>query len=130
MADAVEKRRGGLGVELVLVIVAVLFVLPVVLIYVTSLKPQTEIIHFHGLWPKEPTTEHLRHVLTTPEDAPVFRWLMNSILVATCATGLVLTVSSMAAYGLARLNLPGGRAIFAVIIATLMIPGQILLVPM
>jgi multiple sugar transport system permease protein len=118
------------GIELVLLAAALLFLAPVVLIYLTSLKPDSEIIQFLGLLPQNPTLGNFAHVINTPEDVPIFRWLFNSLLVSSCTTGLVLTVTSLAAYALARLNLPGGRVLFALIIATLMIPGQILLVPM
>jgi multiple sugar transport system permease protein len=40
-----------------------------------------------------------------------------------------VTVDALAAYGLARLNLPGKRWVFALIVATLMVPGQVLLTP-
>jgi multiple sugar transport system permease protein len=49
--------------------------------------------------------------------------------VSSSVTLLVLTVTSLAAYALSRLRLPGRGPLFAVIVATMMVPGQILLVP-
>jgi multiple sugar transport system permease protein len=111
---------------------AALFVLPVILIYVTSLKPDAEIVKFESVLPKDPKQgikDNYSHVLTTPEEIPIFRWLTNSIFVSSCVTILVLTVDSLAAYALARLQLPAKKYVFALIIGTLMVPGQILLVP-
>lgn len=116
-------------IELVMIVVAVLFLAPVVLIVVTAFKPDAEILHFRGLLPEDWTLEHFRYVLGTPEEVPVFRWLANSLFVSSMVTLLVLTVDALAAYALARLNLPGGRALFVIIVATLMVPGQVLLVP-
>lgn len=116
-------------VEVVMLAAAAVFLAPVVLIVVTAFKPDAEIIHFTGLWPDDWTLEHFRYVLGTPEEIPVFRWLFNSIFISSSVTLLVLTVDSLAAYALARLNLPGGKAVFAIIVITLMVPGQVLLVP-
>jgi multiple sugar transport system permease protein len=116
-------------VELAVAAAAGLFLAPVVLIFVTSFKPDAEIVQFQGLVPRDPTLEHFRYVLGTPEEIPVFRWLLNSAFVSTMVTLLVLTVDSLAAYALARLDLPGGRWVFAAVVATLMVPGQVLLVP-
>lgn len=116
-------------IEAIVVVASLLFLAPVVLIYLTSLKPDSEIIQFQGLIPHHPTLENFKHVLNTPEEIPAFRWLFNSLFISTSATVLVLAVTSMAAYALARLHLPGSKVLFGLIIATLMVPGQILLVP-
>lgn len=116
-------------IEILLAIVAVLFLLPVVLIFLTAFKPDSEIIHFQSLLPQEWTLENFRHILGSPEEIPIFRWLLNSLFISSMVTLLVLTVDSLAAYGLSRLRLPGGKTLFALIVATLMVPGQILLVP-
>jgi len=119
-------------IEAAVALAAALFVLPVILIYITSLKPDAEIVKFESVLPKDPRLgikDNYSHVLTTPEEIPIFRWLGNSIFVSSCVTLLVLTVDSLAAYALARLKLPGKKYVFALIIGTLMVPGQILLVP-
>lgn len=119
-------------IEALIALAAVLFVMPVVFIYLTSLKPDREIVKFESVLPKSPRegfNENYEYVLRTSEEIPIFRWLINSILISSSVTVLVLTVDSLAAYALARLNLPGKRYVFGLIIATLMVPGQILLVP-
>lgn len=61
---------------------------------------------------------------------PLFgRWLLNSIFVATCATSFNLLFNSMAGYALARIKFVGNRFCFLLILAVLMIPGQITLIP-
>src|SRR5688572_22247058 len=120
------------GVEALLALAAMLFVSPVLLIYLTSLKPEAEIVKFESVLPKDPTrglNDNFGYVVRTPEEIPILRWLANSVMISSCVTLLVLTVDSLAAYGLSRLRLPGKRYVFALIIATLMVPGQILLVP-
>ena len=119
-------------IELLIALAALLFVAPVILIFVTSLKPDGEIVKFESFLPQNPRVgihDNFGHIFTNPEEVPIFRWLANSIFISSCVTLLVLTVDSLAAYALSRLDLPGGRWIFGIIIATLMVPGQILLVP-
>lgn len=61
---------------------------------------------------------------------PLFgRWLLNSIFVALCVTACNLLFNSMAGYALARINFMGNRFWFLLILAVLMIPGQITLIP-
>ena len=140
-----QQRATRWIVESLLAVAAVVFVLPVVLIFRTALKPDSEIVQFRGIRPQDPVAgarANFGHVFQNPEEVPIlprrdwrsitrfeFGWLGNSIFVSSCVTLLVLTVDSMAAYALARLQLPGGRIVFALIVATLMVPGQVLLVP-
>ena len=58
------------------------------------------------------------------------RWFMNSALIAVSATAGVLFLDSMAAFSFAKKQFPGREFIFWLMISTMMIPGQVLLVPM
>ncbi|WP_432799556.1 carbohydrate ABC transporter permease [Poriferisphaera sp. WC338] len=116
-------------VELFVIFAVFLFIAPIVLIFITAFKPDAEILQFTSVLPKKFTTEHFNHVLGSPEEIPIFRWLLNSILIAGSVTFLVLTVDSLAAYTLARLKPKGSKLIFSIIVATMMVPGQVLLVP-
>jgi multiple sugar transport system permease protein len=123
------KLRRAWLVELLVALGAALCVLPVALIFVTAFKADSEILNFQSLLPREPTLANFQEVLGNPEEIPLGRWFFNSVFISSSVTLLVLTVSSLAAYGLARLELPGRRVVFAIIVATMMVPGQILLVP-
>ena len=116
-------------IEIIVILAAFLCVMPVLLIFITAFKPDEEIIHFYGLFPRDWTLANFREILDRPEEIPIFRWLGNSIFISSSVTVLVLTVDSLAAYALARLTMPGRKWIFTVVLATLMVPGQILLVP-
>jgi multiple sugar transport system permease protein len=61
---------------------------------------------------------------------PLFgRWLINSLVVAAFITGFNILFNSMAGYALARIQFPGNSFLFFVILAVLMVPGQITLIP-
>ncbi|MGB7160448.1 MAG: carbohydrate ABC transporter permease [Tepidisphaeraceae bacterium] len=131
-----DSRAGNpiarLGVEFLLALAALLFVMPVVLIFLTAMKPEAEIIRLDSLLPRDPVAgvkDNFGHLFGNAEEVPIFTWLFNSVFISSSVTLLVLTVDSLAAYALSRLKPPGGRVIFTIIVATLMVPGQILLVP-
>lgn len=120
---------GSLWAEILVALGALVLLAPIILIFITAFKPDSEIIHFKGILPDHWTLGNFSDILGSPEEIPIFRWFANSVFISFAVTALVLTVDSLAAYGLARLDLPGKRAVFGLIVATLMIPGQIFLVP-
>ena len=125
------KRRGLRlnSAEVAMAVGSLFFVLPCLVLTLAAFKPDSEIVKFQGLFPRQWTLENFREVLGNPEEIPLLKWLLNSILISTSTALLVLTVSSLAAWSMARLALPGKPIIYAVILGTLMVPGQILLVP-
>lgn len=115
--------------EALLLALAVVFVLPVLLIFLTSFKPEPEIMEFQGMLPQAWTVGNYRVLVENQAEIPVLQWLFNSFFVAVCTTALVLAASSLCAYALSRLKLPGRKSMVALIVGTMMVPGQILLVP-
>jgi len=116
-------------IEATIALCCVLFVIPVALIFLTAFKPDAEIVHFQYILPQKWTLENFAEILGNSEEIPILRWMLNSLFISSMVTMLVITVDSLAAYALARLTLPGKKFMFALIVGTLMIPGQILLVP-
>lgn len=125
------KRRGLHlnSAEVAMAVGSLFFVLPCLLLTLAAFKPDSEIVKFQGLFPRQWTLANFQEVLGNPEEIPLLKWLLNSVLISTSTALLVLTVSSLAAWSMARLALPGKPIIYAVILGTLMVPGQILLVP-
>ena len=60
----------------------------------------------------------------------VFRWLSNSLLVATTVSISNIILGTMAGYVLAKKSFPGANVAFWVVILTMMVPGQVTMVPM
>ncbi len=69
-----------------------------------------------------------RRILTDPT-LPVFRWLINSLVVAISVTALTLFICSLTGYAYARLEFPGRDAIFFLLLTSLMIPGAVTFIP-
>lgn len=125
-----RSKRFNFWLEPLAILATLAGIVPVVLLVITSLKPDYEIIKFQSVLPKTATLENYRNIFANAEEVPILRWLFNSFFISTSVTLLVLTVSSLAAYSLARIRPPGSKALFALIVGTMMVPGQILLVPL
>jgi putative chitobiose transport system permease protein len=103
--------------------------IPLVWLVSTSLKaPTEEIFQFPPqLIPQQPT---LQNFVTVWQTNPFGRYLWNSTLVSIFTVGLNLLFCSLAAYPLARLNFRGREVIFSFIVATILIPFQIVMIPL
>ncbi|MCC6444361.1 MAG: carbohydrate ABC transporter permease [Armatimonadetes bacterium] len=113
-----------------LAITALLFAAPVIWMLTMSLQTEAEIFQpIPHWWPQPITLSNYAQVLQRAEEAPVLRWFLNSVLVAGCGTGLTVLLASMAAYAFARLRFPGRDLLFWMVLSTLIIPGQVTIIP-
>lgn len=110
-----------------LILFALFFVLPLVWMTVTAFKPFEEWLSPNWI-PRSPTLENFEKVLGDPT-LPVGRWFLNSLLIATAFTVLTLVISSMAGYAYARMQFPGRNLLFGLLLATLVMPGIMFLIP-
>lgn len=124
--------RSQVTLHLALLAAAAFFLAPLVWMLSTSLKSPGEIISSLGAlrwWPHPATWVNFHQVLTNVAEFPVWRWTGNSVFVALAATALVVTVDALAAYAYSRLRWKGRNLMFGVLIATMLVPGQVLLIP-
>jgi multiple sugar transport system permease protein len=114
-----------------LLALAVLWLSPIAWVVVTSLKPSENIVRLPPEWiPWPATSAHYQEVLWgSSRTARIGRAFLNSVVVAAGSVLVVLSTSAMAAYPLARMRFPGRDVIFGVLVASLMIPNAVLLVP-
>ncbi|MFE7407968.1 carbohydrate ABC transporter permease [Isoptericola sp. NPDC057559] len=120
---------GALLLYALLLILSVLVLAPLLWMLSTSFKTTGDATVLPPQWvPPEPTLEGYR-TLFADAQAPLLRWFGNSVLVGVLHTVLVLATASAAAYPLARMRFPGRRVVFAVIVATLFVPGFVFLMP-
>ncbi len=106
----------------------VLVVLPFVWMLVSSIKPEAEVRAVPPTWwPQEVTSENY-DTLFTKLDFPTY--FLNSALVALAVTIGNVVFCSMLGYALAKLEFPGQRVLFALVLGTLMVPGVVTFVPL
>src|SRR5690348_16346671 len=69
-------------VEAIVALGAVLFLLPILFLFVTAFKPDAEIIQFQSVVPHHVTLANFRQILSNPEEIPIFRWFANSVFIS------------------------------------------------
>ena len=131
MAAARPLDRQRFILTAALLALAVLWLAPIAWVVVTSLKPSENIVRLPPEWiPWPATSAHYHEVLWgSSRTARIGRAFLNSMVVAIGSVVVVLATSAMAAYPLARMRFPGRDVIFGVLVASLMIPNAVLLVP-
>jgi len=117
---------------LTLLILGMIIILPFVFMIVASFKPAREIFA-HGLnlnLNLEMMTFNNYLALFTNRGGIYWRWFANSVLITIISTALILLFTSMVGYGLAQYKFKGRTFVFLLVLATMMVPGQILLLPL
>jgi multiple sugar transport system permease protein len=107
--------------------IAALAVLPLVWMVLTSLKLPDEAQQFPPtIFPSEIHWQNYTDVL---RDAPFARWFLNSMVVSVAAVLGNLVFCSLAAYAFVRIRFVGRGLLFAAMLATLMVPFQVVMIP-
>jgi multiple sugar transport system permease protein len=112
----------------VLVTGALLTLLPLLWMVSASLMPAGEATAIPPrLVPSVPTLEHYRALFAR---GGLARALLNSALLATAVTGIALVLNALAGYGFAKFRFAGRDRIFRVLLAALVVPGQVAMLPL
>ena len=128
-ADAAFRRRflrtGTL--HIVLSALSITLILPFVWMLLTSLKPLREVGADNWL-PTVPQWQNYVRVFST-EGIRFGRWYWNSVFVACWVTFLQVFTSSLAAFSFSRIRWPGRDKVFVLYLATMMLPGLVMMIP-
>lgn len=123
------RARGWLTARYLLLIAgAVLMVAPLLWMALASFKTLPEILRVPPTL--LPESLHLDNYRTVLGDTAFVRYFLNSVLVAGITVASVLLTSSMAGYAFAKFEFPGRRVLFVLVLATLMIPFQVRVIPL
>ncbi len=132
--EAVENLPQGRGAPfwigqglrwLVLAALAGAFVYPLAWLLSASLKPRGEVFD-NRLIPQTFAPENYVEVWN---QLPLLAWVGNSIFIALAAATLVTLSSSLVAFGFAYFRFPGKQLLFGLLLASMMLPGAVTLVP-
>jgi multiple sugar transport system permease protein len=128
--DAELSRRGRFWLSpwhLVLLPIALVMVLPLLWMIVTSLQTLNETRHYPPtLVPSSLEWNNYREVL---QEAPFARWFLNTLIVTVVVVIGNLLFCSLAGYAFARIKFFGREVAFVLILATLMVPFQVIIIP-
>ena len=123
----VVRRAGREALFIVLIVVGFTFLIPLLWVISTSLKTAGQVFIFPIEW--LPTQPQWHNYLRVFQEVPFAVFLRNTALV--CVLGVLGTVlsSTLAAYSLGRLRWRGRNFVFWIVLATMMLPGIVLLIP-
>ncbi len=124
-----EVVRAKVKKIIFLLIAAVIFgviLFPPVVLFLTSIKTELDALSFPPKWIFKPTLENYTEIF---EFSPFARYLLNSFIVASLNTGVVLVLGSFAAYSLARFRFKGADDIAFWILSVRMMPPVAAIIP-
>lgn len=114
-------------VHLILIIWLLISVIPFLWMLSTSFKGPGEIFLFPPKWiPKNPTLKNYKDLF---QQMNFGRPFLNSIIVSLSTTFLSVLLATMAGYGFAKFNFKNKNVLFLIILGTVMVPGQITMIP-
>jgi multiple sugar transport system permease protein len=126
--SAPRKMLETLGIHLLLVAAVCLTLFPLAWMAMASVMPAGEASAYPMSWvPSALSLEHYRALFSRLE---IVRYIMNSALIAGAVTLISLVVNSMAGYAFAKLSFPGRERVFRGLVATLVVPGQVTMLPL
>lgn len=132
LAHGAEPRRPAVrwrrpAAYVLLTVFALIALLPFAWMLSTSLKSDAEVFVYPPQW--IPSVLRFENYTSLWDELPMNRWILNSALVA--ATGVLghLLFCSMAAYAFARLRFPFREPLFYLFLGTMLVPGQVQLIP-
>ncbi len=122
-----KKNRSPILLYALATLCLIITMTPFIWMFLSSIKPESEILKMPPAWIPWPLTlEHYEALFARGNFA---RSLFNSVIVAVSATVAALLVNSMAAYAFAKHRFPLRDKLFTLLLATMMIPGQVTMMP-
>ncbi|WP_026572795.1 carbohydrate ABC transporter permease [Bacillus sp. UNC438CL73TsuS30] len=125
-----KKKRETVDViaNVIIIFFAVLNIFPLYWLLTSSLKNSSDVIKMPPDW--FPKTMSFSNYADVFQNQPALRWTFNSIIVSLVTTVAVIIVSSLAAYAFSKLKFKGKNVIYIIFISSLMIPKEVMIVPL
>lgn len=109
--------------------IALLFAAPLLFGFLDSLKPPAEAVQIPpGYLPHHPTLGN--YTTLNVGGLGIDRFFLNSVAISAATVVCTVLIAGLAAYGFARYPFPGSRVLFLVMLAAIMVPFQVLMVPL
>ena len=129
--DGPVKKRTSLtdrAIDVVLILFGLFMILPLILLIANAFKTPAEMLAWPPtLIPKDPTLANLTAVLT---DTPLLRWIFNSLAFALLSALAISITSAIAGYLMAKFPSRTMSVLFAVILATAIVPFEVYMIPL
>ncbi len=126
--DQMKRQFTNSGIFAILLVLTILWLIPLAWALDTALKPESETTIIPLTWLSSHFT--LQAFASTLISSDLPRWYFNSILTSAVISVVTVVLASMAAYAFSRVPFRGRGVLFWIILAGIMIPGQVLIVPL
>ena len=119
-----------MALTLVSGVVLIYTLVPLVWLFINATKTQGDLFSSFGLWFGDDFAlwDNISTTLTY-QDGVFLRWLGNTLLYVVAGAGGATALAVLGGYGLAKFRFPGKRAVFAIVIGAVAVPGAALAVP-
>jgi multiple sugar transport system permease protein len=114
--------------NIIVIFFALLSLFPLYWLITSSLKNSAAVVKMPPDW--FPKTFNLDNYVDVFSNQPALQWTFNSITVSLVSTIALIIVSSLAAYAFSKLQFKGKNIIFIIFISSLMVPKEVLIVPL
>lgn len=123
-----KRRFTNLVIDVVLTVFGLLMVLPLIMLVANAFKTPQELLAWPPtLIPTNPTTENITAVLG---DTPLLTWIFNSFAFATLSAIAISATSAIAGYLLAKFPSRTMNVLFAIVLATAIVPFEVYMIPL
>jgi multiple sugar transport system permease protein len=110
-----------------LILLSAIFLIPLAWMVTTSFKQQGQVFANPPVWLPDPWM--IENYPEAARRAPLWLWLRNTAIITLLATTGNVLVSSMVGFGFGRIRFPGRGLLFILLLATMMLPAQVTLIP-
>ena len=124
----IGERRRKVVAFILLTIISILCVLPILWAFGTSFK-KNALTDVMSIIPREFSFNNYIQLFSN-EDAPVFRWMLNSVVISGVHTLLYIVIAALAGFAFGVAEWKGRNVVFGLLLATAMVPNVINLVPL
>lgn len=126
--NKIKREKFDIAANIIVIFFAICSLFPLYWLVTSSFKNSVDVVKMPPDWfPKSFTLSNYVDVFN---NQPAFKWAYNSIVVASVSTIALLIFSAMAAYAFSKLNFKGKNVIFIIFVSSLMIPKEVMIVPL
>ena len=127
---SISEPRRSITLTLLGGLVLIYTLVPLVWLVINATKTQSELFSTFGLWFGDRFVLWDNIVATLTYDNGIFlRWFANTLLYVVLGAGGATALAVLGGYGLAKFDFPGKKAVFAIVIGAVAVPGTALAVP-
>lgn len=122
-----QKRIGQIVTYILLIGISIVLLAPLFWMVFTSLKPMEEVVQFPPTF--FPETFQWSNYTETIQAFPFFQYMKNTLYITFFVVLGNVVSNSFIAYGFAKIAFPGKKFLFSLVLATMMIPGFVTMIP-